>query len=47
MLGKPPVGDWKLRLPDTDHVINLFKQEKVEDIALVVTFDGAAPAWPV
>jgi hypothetical protein len=47
MLGKPPVGDWKLRLPDTDLVINLFKQEKVEDIALVVTFDGAAPAWPV
>jgi hypothetical protein len=47
MLGKSPVGAWKLQLPNTDHVINLFKQEKVEDIALVVTFDGGAPAWPV
>jgi hypothetical protein len=47
MLGKSPVGAWKLQLPNTDHVINLFKQEKIEDVALVVTFDGAAPAWPV
>jgi len=47
MLGKSPVGAWKLQLPNTVPVIALFKEEKVEDIALVVTFDGAAPAWPV
>jgi hypothetical protein len=47
MLGKSPVGAWKLQLPNTDPVIALFKEEKVEDIALVVTFDGAAPVWPV
>jgi hypothetical protein len=27
-------------------VMALFKEEKIEDIALIVTFDGAAPAWP-
>ena len=47
MLGKSPVGAWKLQLPNTDPVIALFKEEKIDDIALVVTFDGAAPAWPV
>jgi hypothetical protein len=47
MLGKSPVGDWKLKLPNTNSVVAMFKEEKIEDIALVVTFDGKAPAWPI
>jgi hypothetical protein len=47
MVGKSPVGAWKLQLPNTAHDIDMFKKEQIEDIALVVSFEGDAPAWPV
>src|SRR5262249_27250909 len=47
MQGKSPVGGWELRLPDTTPVKAWFRQGLIEDLALVVTFSGTSPAWPV
>jgi hypothetical protein len=47
MQGKSPVGKWELQLPDTNQVKAWFKQGMIEDLALVVTFGGTTPSWPV
>jgi hypothetical protein len=47
MQGKSPVGRWELRLPNTDAVRAWFKEGWIEDLALVVTFAGTTPAWPM
>ena len=44
--GKPPLGVWKLVLPNTDDVRALFLAEKVEDILLVFTYDHRTASWP-
>ncbi|MGA9767844.1 MAG: neuraminidase-like domain-containing protein [Blastocatellia bacterium] len=44
MIGKSPLGEWKLALPD--EVKNRFKNEEVEDILLVITYSGHTPEWP-
>jgi hypothetical protein len=47
MQGKSPVGRWELRLPNTDIVRAWFKEGWIEDLALVVTFAGTTPVWPM
>jgi hypothetical protein len=47
MHGKSPVGSWELRLPNTQSIRALFKDELIEDLALVVTFGGTTSAWPI
>ncbi len=46
MIGKAPVGEWELELPNTIDVKGWFKDEKIEDILLVITYGGRTPAWP-
>jgi hypothetical protein len=46
MQGKSPVGSWELRLPDDAQVISFFKEGRIVDLALVITFGGRTPAWP-
>ncbi|HEX9952130.1 MAG TPA: neuraminidase-like domain-containing protein [Rubricoccaceae bacterium] len=41
----PPIGTWALRLGST--ALAMLADERVEDILLVVSFEGVAPAWPV
>jgi hypothetical protein len=43
MLGKPPAGEWELELPNTDEVKGWFKDEKINDILLVITYGGCTP----
>jgi hypothetical protein len=45
--GKSPVGKWELRLPNTGQVKAWFKDGLIENLALVVTFGGTTPAWPM
>jgi hypothetical protein len=45
MRGKSVVGNWKLHLPDNSSVINWFKDGKIEDLILVVTFSGTTRSW--
>jgi len=47
MQGKSPVGKWELRLPNTNLVRSWFKQGLIEDLALVISFGGTTPPWPV
>ncbi len=46
MIGKPPIGDLELTLPNTVAMKNRFKDEKIEDILLVITHRGHTPEWP-
>jgi hypothetical protein len=39
-----PVGDWGLELPA--NLASQFEAEAIEDILLVVTYQGRTPAWP-
>lgn len=46
MIGKSPVGEWELTLPNTEEMKNRFKDEEIEDILLVITYSGRTPEWP-
>jgi hypothetical protein len=47
MIGETPIGEWKLSLPNTEVMKGRFKDEQIEDILFVITYDGRTPAWPV
>jgi len=47
MQNKTPVGSWELKFPNNAQVKAWFKDGLIEDIALVVTFGGTTPQWPV
>jgi len=46
MIGKSPVGEWELALPNTEEMKKRFKDEEIEDILFVITCKGETPAWP-
>lgn len=47
MQGQPVVGTWTLSLPvNSWEVRQLFAEEKIEDMLLVITFAGQLPEWP-
>jgi hypothetical protein len=46
MIGKSPAGEWELELPNTEEMTRRFKDEKINDILLVITYGGRTPAWP-
>lgn len=41
-----PLGEWALSLPNDEQVINRFKEEGIEDILFVITYEGLTPEWP-
>ena len=44
--GKSPLGVWKLVLPNSEELRGRFRDEKVEDILLVFTYDHRTASWP-
>lgn len=50
IIGKSPIGEWELALPDTDIIRSRFgdgsSQQTIDDILLVVTYSGRTPEWP-
>jgi hypothetical protein len=46
LLGKSPAGDWQLTLPNTEEMKNHFANEDIDDLILVLTYQGHTPAWP-
>jgi hypothetical protein len=50
MIGKSPIGEWELALPNTEEIRNRFgnenSNEDIEDILLVITYSGRTPEWP-
>ncbi len=47
MIGKPPVGEWELILPNTEEVKKHFLDEEIDDILFVITYAGRTPQWPL
>jgi hypothetical protein len=47
MIGKSPVGEWELSLPNTQEMRNRFRNNEIEDILFVITYSGHTPGWPV
>jgi hypothetical protein len=45
-LGDEPFGTWELALPNTSAVRNRFTAGEINDILLVVTYEGVLPDWP-
>lgn len=47
-IGQPVSGKWTLQFTDEDHtrVASYFKDEKILDIAFIVTYGGQLPPWP-
>ena len=43
IIGKRPVGEWELALPNTDE---MKKDEEIQDMLFVITYSGRTPAWP-
>ena len=46
MIGKSPVGEWELTLPNTEEVKKHFLDEEIDDILFVITYAGRTPDWP-
>jgi hypothetical protein len=50
MIGKSPIGEWELALPDTEEMRKRFgaedSDEGIQDILLVVTYSARTPDWP-
>ena len=46
MIGKSPIGEWELALPNAMEMKNRFKNEDIEEMLFVVTFSGRTPDWP-
>lgn len=46
ILGKDPVGEWTLSLPDSGYVRRLFEDDEIEDLLIVVSVEGEVPDWP-
>jgi hypothetical protein len=45
MIGKEPFGKWELALPTTSTVKDFFKEERISDILLVLSYAGETPGW--
>ena len=46
MIGKSPIGEWELVLPDTEAVRGVFMADEITDVLLVVTYSARQPEWP-
>jgi hypothetical protein len=46
MIGRTPVGEWELALPDTTEMKNRFAADDIQDIVFAITFSGRTPPWP-
>jgi len=46
IIGRSPVGAWELTLPDTEEMRNRFKNEEIDDLLFVLTYEGRTEPWP-
>jgi len=45
-IGKVPLGEWELVLPNTKPMRDRFGDEDIDDILFVITYSGRTPDWP-
>jgi hypothetical protein len=46
MIGKSPLGEWEMALPNTEEMRQQFINENIDDILLILTYSGRMPPWP-
>jgi hypothetical protein len=50
MIGKSPIGQWELALPNTEEIRQRFgdgsTEGEIEDILLVISYSARTPEWP-
>jgi hypothetical protein len=46
LIGRAPMGEWELALPNTPELRNYFKNGEIEDLLFVITYAGRTSAWP-
>jgi hypothetical protein len=46
MIGRSPIGDWELALPDTPQMRARFAKGDISDVLFVLTVTGSPPEWP-
>lgn len=46
LVGKSPVGEWELSLPNLEEVRRRFRNGELDDILLVISYAGRTPEWP-
>jgi hypothetical protein len=46
LLGKSPVGEWELSLPNLEEIKHRFHNEELDDILFVISYAGRTPEWP-
>jgi hypothetical protein len=46
MIGKSPIGEWELALPDNEQTQELFATDMMKDILLVLTYSGRHRSGP-
>ena len=47
LIGRSPAGGWQLTLPNTEEMRSRFHNDEVDDLLLILTYEGRTPAWPV
>ncbi len=47
LLGQSPLGNWTLNLPDTPEMRARLANEQIDDLVLILTYQGRTPPWPV
>lgn len=47
LLGQSPFGNWTLNLPDTPEMRARLANEEIDDLVLILTYQGRTPPWPV
>lgn len=43
---RTPIGEWELTLPNNPNIQQLFAEEVIEDVLLVITYSARTPEWP-
>jgi hypothetical protein len=46
IIGRSPIGEWELALPNRYEIRDLFESEKISEMLFVLTVSGSTPAWP-
>lgn len=46
LIGRSPVGDWEIALPDTAAMRRRFTEGAIDELLLAITYAGRVPAYP-
>lgn len=46
LINQSPIGKWEISLPNTAQTRDWFKEQRITDIILIITYGGDLPAWP-